>query len=39
MGMREPADPLLDGDDEPPPGAEITDPDQVSPAGAPVAHR
>ncbi|HYH90904.1 MAG TPA: sulfatase [Solirubrobacteraceae bacterium] len=37
--MRETADPLLEGDVEPPPGAEITDPDQLSPAGAPVAHR
>ena len=33
--MRETGDPLLDGDVEPPPGAEITDPDQVSPAGVP----
>jgi N-sulfoglucosamine sulfohydrolase len=37
--MRETGDPLLDGDVEPPPGAEITDPDQVSPAGVPVAQR
>jgi hypothetical protein len=37
--MREAGDPLLDGDVQPPPGAEITDPDQVSPAGVPVAHR
>ena len=37
--MRETADPLLEGDVEPPPGAEVTDPDQLSPAGAPVAHR
>ena len=37
--MRETADPLLAGDVAPPPGAEVTDPDQVSPAGAPVAHR
>ncbi len=37
--MRDTADPLLDGDVEPPLGAEITDPDQVSPAGVPVTHR
>jgi hypothetical protein len=37
--MRDTDDPLLDGDVEPPPGAEITDPDQVSPADAPIAHR
>ena len=29
--MRETDDPLLDGDVEPPPGTEITDPDQISP--------
>ena len=34
--MRDTADPLLGGDVEPPPGAEITDPDQVSPAGVPM---
>jgi N-sulfoglucosamine sulfohydrolase len=37
--MCETADPLLEGDVEPPPGAEVTDPDQVSPSDAPVAHR
>src|SRR5215203_4163746 len=37
--MRETDDPLLAGDVEPPPGAEVTDPDAVSPADHPVAHR
>jgi arylsulfatase A-like enzyme len=37
--MRETADPLLHGDVEPPPGTEITDPDQISPSDLPVAHR
>jgi N-sulfoglucosamine sulfohydrolase len=37
--MRETEDPLLDGDVEAPPGTEITDPDQVSPSDAPIAHR
>jgi hypothetical protein len=37
--MRATGDPLLDGDVEPPPGTEITDPDQVSPSSVPVAHR
>ena len=37
--MRDTGVPLLDGDVEPPPGAEITDPDLVSPADAPIAHR
>jgi N-sulfoglucosamine sulfohydrolase len=37
--MRETNDPLLDGDVEPPPGAEVTDPDAVSPADQPIAHR
>ena len=37
--MRETDDPLLDGDVEPPPGAEVTDPDAVSPADQPIAHR
>ena len=37
--MRETDDPLLDGDVEPPPGTEITDPDAVSPADQPIAHR
>jgi N-sulfoglucosamine sulfohydrolase len=37
--MRETGDPLLDGPVQPPPGAEITDPDAISPAGRPVAHR
>ena len=32
-------DPLLDGPVEPPPGAELNDPDAVSPADQPVAHR
>ena len=38
-GCARPDDPLLDGDVEPPPGAEITDPDQVSPSDVPIAHR
>ena len=37
--MRETDDPLLAGDVEPPAGAEVTDPDAVSPADQPVAHR
>jgi hypothetical protein len=37
--MRETGDPLLAGDVEPPAGAEVTDPDAVSPADQPVAHR
>jgi N-sulfoglucosamine sulfohydrolase len=37
--MRDTDDPLLDGDVEPPPGTEITDPDQISPAEVPIAHR
>ena len=37
--MRETDDPLLDGDVEPPPGAEVTDPDAISPADQPIAHR
>jgi hypothetical protein len=37
--MRETDDPLLAGDVEPPPGTEITDPDQVSPSDVPIAHR
>ena len=38
-GCARPSDPLLDGDVEPPPGAEVTDPDAVSPADQPIAHR
>jgi hypothetical protein len=30
--MRETDDPLLEGDPAPPPGAEINDPDQISPS-------
>ena len=37
--MRDTGDPLLDGPVEPPLGAEVTDPDAISPAGQPVAHR
>ena len=37
--MRETDDALLRGDVEPPPGAEVTDPDQLSPADHPIAHR
>jgi N-sulfoglucosamine sulfohydrolase len=37
--MRETGDPLLDGPVAAPPGAEVTDPDAISPADAPVAHR
>ena len=37
--MRETDDPLLHGDVEPPPGAEVTDPDAISPADTPIAHR
>jgi N-sulfoglucosamine sulfohydrolase len=37
--MRETEDPLLEGDVEPPPGTEITDPDQVSPSDVSIAHR
>ena len=37
--MRETGDPLLEGDVEPPPGVEVTDPDAVSPADTPIAHR
>jgi N-sulfoglucosamine sulfohydrolase len=37
--MRDTGDPLLSGDVAPPPGADVTDPDQVSPSDAPVAHR
>jgi hypothetical protein len=37
--MRETGDPLLEGDVEPPPGAEVTDPDAVSPADQRIAHR
>jgi hypothetical protein len=37
--MRETGDPLLDGPVQPPPGADITDPGAISPAGRPVAHR
>ena len=37
--MRETDDPLLDGDVDPPRGAEVTDPDAVSPADQPIAHR
>ena len=36
--MRETDDPLLHGDVEPPPGAEVTDPDAISPADTPIAH-
>jgi N-sulfoglucosamine sulfohydrolase len=37
--MRETGDPLLHGDVAPPPGAEVTDPDAISPADTPIAHR
>ena len=36
--MRETADPLLDGDVEPPPGAELNDPGGLSASEGPVAH-
>ena len=37
--MRETDDPLLHGDVAPPPGAEVTDPDAISPADTPSAVR
>jgi hypothetical protein len=37
--MRETDDPLLHGDVVPPPGAEVTDPDAISPADEPSAVR
>jgi adenosine kinase len=36
--MRDTGDPLLDGDVEPPPGAELNDPDGLSASEGPVAH-